>query len=123
PEAATAQERSAGEREDLEKLRARFIAAMSHDLRGPLNTILGFAELLVMEGHDEVAPEQRPAVDHIRQSAHDLLALLDNTLDWARIDSGQLALDRTEVGLDEALAETCAQATTRSGARGLAIEL
>jgi len=119
PQAAAPERR----REDIEQLRARFVAAMGHDLRGPLNTILGFSELLVMEEHDAVAPEQRTAVDHIRQSAHDLLSLLDNTLDWARIEAGQLVLERAEVTVDEVLAEVCGQASLRSGARGLAIEL
>ena len=121
PPPSSRAEPAALRQEDKEHLRARFVASMGHDLRGPLNTILGFAELLVMEQHDAVAPEQRPAVDHIRQSAQDLLSLLDNTLDWARIEARQLVLDPTELLLDEALEEACAQAAVRAGARQLSI--
>ena len=65
------------EAEDAQRLRASFLAAMGHDLRGPLNAILGFGELLVMRGVDAVAPSQRASVDIIRRRAADLLVPLD----------------------------------------------
>jgi len=107
---------------DAELLRVRFVSAMGHDLRGPLNAILGFAELLVMDDHDAVAAAQRPAVDHIRQAATDLLALLEHILQWAKIEAGQLVLERADVALDEVLAEARQAALDRAGSRELRID-
>ena len=109
--------------EEAERLRTSFLAAMGHDLRGPLNAIIGFSELLVMDDHDTVAPAQRPSVDIIRRSAQDLVVLLDQILDWARFEAGQLGSERRPVVLESVIAEAVAEARTRAGDRGLHVQL
>jgi signal transduction histidine kinase len=109
--------------EEAERLRVSFVAAMGHDLRGPLNGITGFSDLLVMEGHDAVGPAQRPSVEIIRRSAQDLLVLLDQILDWARLAAGQITLEPTTVRLQDVIADAVRDAVARSADRGLRVEL
>lgn len=109
--------------EEAERLRTSFLAAMGHDLRGPLNAIIGFSELLVMDDHDAVAAPQRPSVDIIRRSAQDLVVLLDQILDWAKLESGQFAIERGPVALETVIAEAVAEARSRAADRGLQVEL
>jgi signal transduction histidine kinase len=109
--------------QDGERLRASFVAAMAHDLRGPLNAILGFSDLLVMEGHEMVAAPQRPSVEIIRRSAQDLLVLLNQILDWAKLDAGQLKLVREPLAIEGVLIEAVNEAQLRSADRGLRVDL
>ena len=108
---------------DTERLRTSFVAAMAHDLRGPLNAITGFSDLLVMEKHDVVAPAQRASVDIIRRAAQDLLVLLDQILDWAKLEAGQIELDRAPVPFEGLLYEAADEAKQRSADRGLSVTL
>lgn len=116
------QKRAQREIEEAEQLRASFLAAMAHDLRGPLNAVIGFADMLVIEGLDAVSAEQRPSVDLIRRSAFDLLVLLDEILEWAKSEAGQIALERAPAALDAMVAEVTREARTRSAGRGLIVQ-
>jgi len=109
--------------EEAERLRASFVAAMGHDLRGPLNAVIGFADLLVMAGQDPVAASQRGSVDLIRRSAQDLLVLLEQILDWAKLEAGQLVLSKSAVRPSEVIEEAVRTAIARSADRGLQVEL
>lgn len=117
-----AQRRARREIEEAERLRASFLAAMAHDLRGPLNAVIGFADMLVIEGLDAVLPEQRPSVDLIRRSAFDLLVLLDEILEWAKCEAGQIELARAPAALDGIVAEVTREARVRSAGRGLLVQ-
>jgi signal transduction histidine kinase len=109
--------------QDSERLRASFVAAMAHDLRGPLNAILGFSDLMVMEGHETVSPAQRPSVEIIRRSAQDLLVLLNQILDWAKLDAGLIKLTRTPLQIEAEIIEAAQEAQSRSADRGLQVQL
>ncbi len=79
--------RDAAERANRSK--DEFLSRMSHELRTPLNAVLGFAQLLAIDGLDE---EQRDSVDHILHGGRHLLALVNEVLDLARVESGSFAL-------------------------------
>ena len=81
-EALRAAEEASAEKSD-------FLSRMSHELRTPLNSVMGFAQLLGMDGLGE---EQTQAVGHILRAGHHLLNLIDEVLDIARIESGRLDL-------------------------------
>ena len=118
----SAQRRARREIEEAERLRASFLAAMAHDLRGPLNAVIGFADMLVIEGLDAVSAEQRPSVDLIRRSACDLLVLLDQILEWAKCEAGQIALEPEPAALAPLIAEVTKEARARSAGRGLIVQ-
>jgi signal transduction histidine kinase len=108
--------------EQAEQLRIRFVAAMGHDLRGPLNAIIGFSDMLVLKGLDEVTEAQRPSVDIIRRSAADLLVLLEAILEWAKAEAGQIALAPGPASLADIIDEVALEARKRSADRGLRVQ-
>ena len=75
--------------EEASAEKSEFLSRMSHELRTPLNSVMGFAQLLGMDGLGE---EQTQAVGHILRAGHHLLNLIDEVLDIARIESGRLDL-------------------------------
>lgn len=77
--------------------KSRFLANMSHELRTPLNAVLGFSRLL--KSGPEVTPRQQEALDIIVRSGEHLLNLINNVLDMAKIESGKLALEESDVDL------------------------
>ncbi len=80
--------------------RARLLADVSHELRTPLNAVLGMAGLLLDSG---LQPEQRERASTILQAARGLLGLVGDLLDYARIESGRLAVDPRPLDLRAAL--------------------
>ncbi len=89
--------------EQAQKLRTQFLASMSHDLRSPLNSLLGFATLIASGVEGPVTREQRESIQMITRSARDLLRLITNILDSARLEAGRLTLDRRKVPAGEIL--------------------
>jgi len=77
--------------------RAAFLAAVSHELRSPLNAILGFADILMEEVDGPLTPAAREEVEQIRGSGAHLLALINDILELSALESGQLRLSRGRV--------------------------
>jgi signal transduction histidine kinase len=96
-EFARAQQRAIDARTSTERMRGLFLASMSHDLKAPLNAILGFAELV---SRGELTEGQRESVTIIEQRGVELLYLIDTILDAARVEAGELTIspERTRVG-------------------------
>ncbi len=91
------QRRAVNARAEAARLRSFVLAGVSHDLRGPLNSVLGFAGLLVSGVDGEVSEGQRESLEAISRSGADLLRLVDDLLDAARLDAGRMTLNRTRV--------------------------
>jgi two-component system, OmpR family, sensor histidine kinase BaeS len=92
-------QRRAGERDQLERTKDEFVLTASHELRSPLTSVQGFAELLVLE-REELTPKQAETVEIILDNTRHLVRLLNDLLDLARSDTGRLAIKPvpTEVG-------------------------
>jgi signal transduction histidine kinase len=84
--------------------KSQFLARMSHELRTPLNAVLGFAQLLQIDG-ETASAEQRGRVEHILAAGEHLLSLINDVLDLSSLQSGQLKLDLQAVPLSELVAE------------------
>ncbi len=116
-------------REDLERVRsadrdrAAFLAAVSHELRSPLNAILGFADILMTEVDGPLTPSQREEVEQIRGSGQHLLDLITDILDFSALESGQLKLSRTRVELYALAAEVVREASGLVGSRPIAVRI
>lgn len=100
-EFATAQERAIVARAAAERTRALFLASMSHDLKAPLNAVLGFAAIAT---RGNLRPPQRESLSIIEQRGRELLHLIETILDAARIEAGALTLAREDAHIAELLA-------------------
>lgn len=96
-----------------------YIAAMSHDLRTPLNAILGFSDLLSLDTRRAWTQSQQRSFAIVHERAVDLAALIDDMIDWAKLEAGELALKPEPVRISALLERAQAAAVQRSGARGL----
>lgn len=98
---ARAQAGAIDAREAATQARGRFFASVSHDLKSPLNAILGFAELC--KSDPQLQAEQRASLEMILQRGRELLILIETILDAARIEAGQLKLEFEDVQLVDAV--------------------
>ncbi|MBW8368982.1 MAG: response regulator [Arenimonas sp.] len=100
------------------RAKSEFLSNMSHELRTPLNAILGFAQLIDSGSPPPTASQKRSA-DHILKAGWYLLALVDDILDLAVIESGTLSLTMQAVPLDEVLRECQAMVEQQARSRGI----
>ena len=95
-------------------MRSFVLASVSHDLRGPLNAVLGFAELLLSGVEGALTDGQRESLDALSRGGRDLLRLVGDLLDHARIDAGRMTVDRTLVSVDSVVERARVAAIERS---------
>jgi two-component system sensor histidine kinase BaeS len=84
-------EREASQREILDRMKDEFVLTASHELRSPLTSVQGFAELLMLE-HENLTPRQVETVGVILDNSRHLVRLLNDLLDLARSDAGRLVI-------------------------------
>ena len=96
-----------------------FLAVVSHDLRTPLNAIMGYAELLMMGIPEPVPPAASERLHRVQTSAKHLLYLLDELLDFARLDSGKETLHVQEIDLNDVVRDVAAVIEPLVTKRGL----
>ncbi|HEU4739538.1 MAG TPA: HAMP domain-containing sensor histidine kinase [Solirubrobacterales bacterium] len=84
-------EQEESRREELDRLKDEFVLTASHELRSPLTSVQGFAELLMLD-RDSLSPQQAETVEIILDNCRHLVRLLNNLLDLARSDVGRLAI-------------------------------
>jgi signal transduction histidine kinase len=81
-----------------------FLSRTSHELRTPLNAILGFAQILEYEHGDD--PDSSEPIEHILRAGRHLLSLVDDVIDVARVESGEVHLDTEALSVGELLDES-----------------
>ncbi len=108
----------AAERANLAK--SDFLSSMSHELRSPLNAILGFAQL-IESGSPEPSPSQKANVEQILQAGWYLLELINEILDLSLIESGKLVLSLESVSLAEVLADCQAMTEPQAHKSGIQV--
>ncbi len=87
-----------GKAEKSDRLKSAFIANMSHEIRTPLNSILGYTKMLVDSVDD---PEQKKHIHVIIRSGKHLLSLIDDIVDLSRLESGEMKITESAVGLKD----------------------
>ena len=89
--------------EEASKAKTYFLSNMSHDIRTPLNAIIGYTTLA---GGDEVAPEEMNGyIGKIDKASHQLLNIVDDVLEMSRIESGKMELEPISVNLEDCMRE------------------
>lgn len=99
----------------------RFLTGMSHDLRTPLNSILGFAQLLSQKD-SSIDPESVQNGQQILQSGRHLLQLISDIIDYAKIEAGQLQINVEQVPLGTVAQETIDITGTLAAQKGVRID-
>ena len=84
--------------EAANKAKSEFLASMSHEIRTPMNAILGLSEVLA---RTTLKPDQRECVDQVLQSGRSLLSILNDILDYSKVEAGRLELEAANFSLEE----------------------
>jgi signal transduction histidine kinase len=106
-EFASAQLHAIDARTATERMRGLFLASMSHDLKAPLNAILGFAGLV---SRGPLSDAQRESVGIIEQRGRELLYLIDTILDAARVEAGELTMSPEWARVDDVVTSAVLEA-------------
>ena len=103
--------------------KSRFLASMSHELRTPLNSILGFSDLLIRgEGRTDQEGRNR-YLGHINAAGHHLLDMINEVLDLAKVQSGQLELEMKPVDVAAAVKAAVGQVSPQLAAKQLVLRV
>ena len=87
--------------EDASLAKTRFLNNMSHDIRTPMNAILGYAQIMEDELNRKEMPEVSEHLEKLQQSGNLLLSIINNVLDMARIESGRMELDENYCRIED----------------------
>jgi PAS domain S-box-containing protein len=104
--------------ENANLAKSNFLSSMSHELRSPLNAILGFAQLLETDTPPP-RPTQQESIAQILKAGWHLLTLINEILDLAKVESGQVPMSREPVALADVLTECQAMIEPQANQRGI----
>lgn len=107
--------------EAASRAKSEFLANMSHELRTPLNAILGFSEMIFSNAVGANPVRYADYAKLVHQSGSHLLALVNDILDLAKIESGRFELRDTDMDVTRLIAETAQLMADRAGAAGLTL--
>ncbi|HEY8833896.1 MAG TPA: PAS domain S-box protein [Gemmatimonadaceae bacterium] len=95
--------RQAAASDEANRTKSEFLAAMSHELRTPLNAIGGYTDLLTMGVRGQMTPEQLADLERIKRSQQHLLGIINDILNFSRIEAGQVSYDYSAVPLSSVI--------------------
>jgi PAS domain S-box-containing protein len=105
--------------DEANRAKSQFLANMSHEIRTPINAITGYAELLALGIGGPLTQKQRDHVERIRGSSEHLTTLVNEVLDLAKVESGQMSVERELVPVDQLLADAVGMVQPQAARRGL----
>ena len=108
--------------DEANRAKSQFLAAMSHELRTPLNAIGGYAELLDMGIAGPVTPQQHDHLERIRRSQLHLLGIINDILNFSRIEAGQLTYELERVPIYQTITSVAAMIEPQADQKGVRFE-
>lgn len=103
--------------------KARFFRSVSHDLRTPLTSVIGFTELLLEDADDPLTQHQRLSVGRVAENAHRLLAMVNDLLDLSRLEAQQVSLELSRTDLKALLTQIVESMAPLARDKNLAISV
>jgi PAS domain S-box-containing protein len=110
------------EAETANRAKAQFLAAMSHEIRTPLNAVAGYAELLEMGIHGSITDRQRDFIRRIRRANTHLLGILNDILNFAKLESARVRYAAVPVSLNDTIDVALQVIEPQASAKGIAVE-
>jgi signal transduction histidine kinase len=105
--------------DEANSTKSEFLAAMSHELRTPLNAIAGYVQLVDLGIHGPVTAEQHTALGRVQRSQQHLLSLINDLLNFAKLEAGKVEYQIEDVSLPSAIAEVACMVEPQFAARGV----
>jgi PAS domain S-box-containing protein len=109
--------------QELDTLKAMFIASMSHELRTPLNSIIGFTGIILMGMSGEISPIQKKQLTMVKNSANHLLALINDVIDVSKIEAGKTEVSIEDFDLSDLIREVKESFAIAASEKQLKLEL
>ncbi len=119
-------ERARQQAEDLERAiteRSRFFASLSHELRTPINAVIGYNHLLQEKIFGQLNERQTEALEKANRSAQHLLELVDDILDISKIEAGKMEIADEEVDLSSLIRDTATSIQLQAQEKGIDLEV
>jgi PAS domain S-box-containing protein len=108
--------------EAASRAKSEFLATLSHELRTPLNAIGGYAELLQLGLRGSITDGQRSDLERIRRSQQHLLALINDLLNFSRLEAGGVSYDEKPIALDDAAENVVTMLLPQAASKSLTLE-
>ena len=109
------------EAEEANRSKSEFLATMSHEIRTPINAVIGYTDLLMMELEGPLTPGQRTQLERVGFSSRHLTGLVDQLLDFARIEAGSLRVDRRVASPGDAISAAVTVLGPEASRKGVAL--
>lgn len=107
----------------LAKQKAEFLATMSHELRSPLNAIIGYSEIMVEELSEPLSPKTHKMVKRVHENGKQLLDLINDILDLSKLESGYFQVDAKAFACIDLADDVLSQMNVLAEKKGLKLEL
>ncbi|HKP14739.1 MAG TPA: PAS domain-containing protein [Gemmatimonadaceae bacterium] len=118
-----AAQRARSDAEAANRAKTEFLAVMSYELRTPLSAIGGYVRILDMELHGPVTEQQRTALERIRRSEVHLAEIINQVLDFAKLESGTVSYDLRPLKLGEVVADIVPRVELQRAAKRLGLQV
>jgi len=109
--------------QEISQLKSEFLAVMSHELRTPMNAIMGFSQMLLLERHGILTDKQQQMTKRILQNGENLLTIVNEVLDFSKLELGHVELYLEELDLIELVTVTTEELRSLAEKKDLSLDI